>query len=75
MERNKVCLRLMAACHPLLSSQAIQFVAEHGEVCPANWMPGGATMHADPEKSLEYFATAGEVSGGGRGAGQTVPCE
>ncbi|KAL6769544.1 PRX7 [Auxenochlorella protothecoides x Auxenochlorella symbiontica] len=40
--------------------QAIQFVAEHGEVCPANWTPGGATMHADPEKSLEYFATAGE---------------
>lgn len=67
MERIKVCLRLMAVCHPLLSSQAIQFVAEHGEVCPANWTPGGATMHADPEKSLEYFATAGEVSGGGGG--------
>ncbi|KAK2076364.1 Peroxiredoxin-1 [Prototheca wickerhamii] len=38
--------------------QAIQYVAEHGEVCPANWQPGSATMQADPEKSLEYFASA-----------------
>ncbi len=39
--------------------QAIQFVAEHGEVCPAGWKPGGKTMVADPEKSLEYFSAAG----------------
>ena len=35
--------------------QAIQYVAEHGEVCPAGWKPGDKTMVADPEKSLEYF--------------------
>eukprot|EP00884_Botryococcus_braunii_P023610 jgi/Botrbrau1/9933/Bobra.0012s0030.1 len=35
--------------------QAIQFVKEHGEVCPAGWTPGGKTMVADPDKSLEYF--------------------
>lgn len=40
--------------------QAVQYVAEHGEVCPAGWKPGGRTMVADPEKSLEYFATVGE---------------
>lgn len=37
--------------------QAIQYVAEHGEVCPANWKPGEKTMVADPDKSLEYFST------------------
>jgi len=33
-----------------------QFVAEHGEVCPANWNPGAKTMKPDPEGSQEYFA-------------------
>eukprot|EP00195_Chlamydomonas_chlamydogama_P017252 CAMPEP_0202901860 /NCGR_PEP_ID=MMETSP1392-20130828/15023_1 /ASSEMBLY_ACC=CAM_ASM_000868 /TAXON_ID=225041 /ORGANISM="Chlamydomonas chlamydogama, Strain SAG 11-48b" /LENGTH=394 /DNA_ID=CAMNT_0049588503 /DNA_START=49 /DNA_END=1233 /DNA_ORIENTATION=+ len=37
--------------------QAIQFVAKHGEVCPANWKPGEKTMVADPDKSLDYFST------------------
>ena len=32
-----------------------KFVAEHGEVCPANWEPGAATMKPDPVKSQEYF--------------------
>eukprot|EP00611_Tribonema_gayanum_P019208 TRINITY_DN3272_c0_g1_i2.p2 TRINITY_DN3272_c0_g1~~TRINITY_DN3272_c0_g1_i2.p2 ORF type:complete len:298 (-),score=115.96 TRINITY_DN3272_c0_g1_i2:786-1655(-) len=36
---------------------AYQFVAEHGEVCPAGWTPGGKTMKADAEGSLEYFST------------------
>lgn len=36
--------------------QALQFVEEHGEVCPANWHQGEATMKADPKGSLEYFA-------------------
>lgn len=36
--------------------QAIQFVDKHGEVCPANWTPGGKTMKADPKKSLDYFS-------------------
>jgi peroxiredoxin (alkyl hydroperoxide reductase subunit C) len=35
--------------------QGYQYVAEHGEVCPANWTPGGATMKADPKGSQEYF--------------------
>lgn len=35
----------------LLFAVAVQFTDEHGEVCPANWTPGAATMKADPEKS------------------------
>lgn len=35
--------------------QGFQFVAEHGEVCPANWNPGDDTMKPDPEGSREYF--------------------
>eukprot|EP01031_Cornospumella_fuschlensis_P040954 gene40954-49958_t len=38
--------------------KAFQFVEEHGDVCPANWQPGSATMKADPEQSKEYFHTA-----------------
>lgn len=38
--------------------QALQFHAEHGEVCPANWKPGAATMKADPTGSKEYFKKA-----------------
>jgi peroxiredoxin (alkyl hydroperoxide reductase subunit C) len=36
--------------------KAFQFTDEHGEVCPANWTPGAATMKADPVKSMEYFS-------------------
>ena len=36
--------------------QAFQFTDEHGEVCPAGWKPGAATMKADPVGSKEYFA-------------------
>ena len=32
-----------------------KFVAEHGEVCPANWHKGDATMKPDPVGSQEYF--------------------
>ena len=35
--------------------KAFQFVAEHGEVCPANWQPGGAAMRADAQGSRAYF--------------------
>ena len=37
--------------------QAFQYTDEYGEVCPANWKPGQATMHADPdsEKTKEYW--------------------
>jgi alkyl hydroperoxide reductase subunit AhpC len=36
--------------------KAFQFVDKHGEVCPANWKPGAATMKADPKGSMEYFS-------------------
>ena len=39
--------------------QAYQFVAEHGEVCPANWKPGDKSMKPDPEGSQKYFKSHG----------------
>ncbi len=38
--------------------QAFQYVAEKGEVCPAGWKPGGASMKPDWEGSKEYFGSA-----------------
>ncbi len=35
--------------------QAFQYVAKHGEVCPAGWTPGAATMKADPKGSQAFF--------------------
>lgn len=35
--------------------QACQYTDVHGEVCPANWQPGAATMKADPRGSQQYF--------------------
>lgn len=35
--------------------QAFQFTDEHGEVCPAGWKPGKATMKPDPKGSKAYF--------------------
>lgn len=35
--------------------QAYQYVAKHGEVCPANWKPGSKTMKPDPQGSQEFF--------------------
>ena len=35
--------------------QAFQYVAKHGEVCPAGWIPGAATMKADPKGSQAFF--------------------
>ncbi|KAG2486646.1 hypothetical protein HYH03_014702 [Edaphochlamys debaryana] len=41
--------------------QAIQYVQSNpDEVCPAGWKPGDKTMHPDPEKSKEYFMSAGK---------------
>ena len=34
---------------------ALQFVEKHGEVCPANWQPGEATMKPDPKGCQDYF--------------------
>jgi peroxiredoxin (alkyl hydroperoxide reductase subunit C) len=39
----------------LRTVEAFQFVAKHGEVCPANWNKGSATMKPDPVGSKEYF--------------------
>lgn len=36
--------------------QAFQYTDKHGEVCPAGWKPGDATMKPDPEGSKKYFA-------------------
>ena len=38
---------------------ALQFFEEHGEVCPANWKPGDATMKPDPVGSKAYFEKQG----------------
>ncbi|KAI0244296.1 Peroxiredoxin 1 [Massospora cicadina] len=38
--------------------EAIQFHAAHGEVCPANWEKGGATIDATPDGSKQYFGSA-----------------
>ncbi|EPY33650.1 cytosolic tryparedoxin peroxidase, trypanosomatid typical 2-Cys peroxiredoxin [Strigomonas culicis] len=36
---------------------AFQFVEKHGEVCPANWHVGAATMKPDPKGSVDgYFS-------------------
>lgn len=35
--------------------EAFQYVAKHGEVCPANWKKGSDTMKPDPKGSQEYF--------------------
>lgn len=35
--------------------EAFQFTDEHGEVCPAGWKPGDATMKPDPVGSKDYF--------------------
>lgn len=34
-----------------------QYVAKHGEVCPADWNEGKPTMKADPQGSKKYFST------------------
>lgn len=35
--------------------EALRFVEEHGEVCPANWKKGDKTIKPDPKGSQEYF--------------------
>jgi alkyl hydroperoxide reductase subunit AhpC len=37
--------------------KAFQFVEKHGEVCPAGWHEGKATIKPDPVGSKEYFST------------------
>jgi thiol-disulfide isomerase/thioredoxin len=56
---------------PFTHRQAAQFVAEHGEVCPAGWTPGAPTMKADQEGSQEYFKAA--AAGGAAAAASAGP--
>jgi alkyl hydroperoxide reductase subunit AhpC len=35
--------------------QAFQHSDKYGDVCPANWKPGNATIIPDPEKKNQYF--------------------
>ena len=36
--------------------KALQYVEKHGEVCPANWKEGSATIKPDPKGSQAFFA-------------------
>jgi alkyl hydroperoxide reductase subunit AhpC len=36
--------------------KALQYFESHGEVCPANWKEGSATIKPDPKGSQEYFS-------------------
>jgi alkyl hydroperoxide reductase subunit AhpC len=36
--------------------KALQYVEKHGEVCPANWKEGSATIKPDPKGSQSFFA-------------------
>lgn len=35
--------------------KAFKFTDVHGEVCPANWVPGSDTIKPNPKDSQEYF--------------------
>lgn len=37
---------------------ALQYFEKNGEVCPANWKPGGLTIKPTPDDSKEYFAAS-----------------
>lgn len=41
----------------LRTVEAYQYTAKNGEVCPAGWTKGKATMKPDPKGSQEYFST------------------
>ena len=38
--------------------QAFQYNEKHGDVCPAGWKPGAASMKANPAESKAYFSKA-----------------
>ena len=45
----------------LRTLEALQHVEAHGEVCPANWTQGSATIKPGVESSKEYFASQGKT--------------
>ena len=51
----------------LRTLQAVQYVAEHGEVCPAGWTPGAATIVPEVAASKKYFEAAAAADGAGGG--------
>jgi peroxiredoxin (alkyl hydroperoxide reductase subunit C) len=52
--------------------KALQFVEEHGEVCPANWQPGDKTILANPKDSYKYFSTVEDAEDSDADSGLTV---
>jgi len=40
--------------------QAFMYTDSHGEVCPANWTPGKATIIPDPNEKMKYFKDHGD---------------
>ena len=44
----------------LRTLDALQFFEKHGEVCPADWKPGKATIKPGVKESKEYFSKAGK---------------
>jgi peroxiredoxin (alkyl hydroperoxide reductase subunit C) len=36
--------------------QAFQYTDAHGEVCPAGWKKGAATIIPHPDEKLKYFS-------------------
>ncbi len=38
--------------------KALQYTETHGEVCPADWHDGDATIKPDPEQAKEFFGSA-----------------
>jgi len=45
---------------------ALQFFEENGELCPANWHPGGRSIDPAEDKSREFFANEyAEISASG----------
>jgi peroxiredoxin (alkyl hydroperoxide reductase subunit C) len=46
---------------------ALQFFEANGELCPANWHPGGKSIDPENGKSREFFANEyAEMSASGK---------
>ena len=50
--------------HPPYAPLTLRPQDEHGEVCPAGWHKGAATIKPDPTSKLEYFSQVGGTSNG-----------
>lgn len=45
-------------------AEAAQYAAKHGEVCPADWEPGSATMKGNFESKKDYFTNKRKKAAG-----------